>query len=81
VHMGDLERERWRCGVEIYFADWIMTCRVLCCYSRLHLQTDARFTAAHKQREQAAAPTYALIFTGLSWRIQGLRSCTVKGAY
>lgn len=41
-------------------ADWIMTCEVLCWYSRLILQPDAPFTAAHKHKEQGAAPTYLL---------------------
>ena len=33
-------------------ADWIITCRVLRCHSRLSLQPDAPFTAAHKQNER-----------------------------
>lgn len=60
--MGELEREMVR-RQHIGCADWIMTCKELCRYTKLSLRPDAAFTAAHRQRAVGCAN----IRTCLQW--------------
>lgn len=64
---------RWRDGVYV-FADWIITCRMLCCYSMLSQQPDAPFDCGSGAEGRRVAPAPVFILAGLRRSIQGLRS-------